>query len=82
MQTKSQSKIKCTPIANSFKLGQRRGRCFADSRDCCTNFAPFENALTSNDVQRGCHGVFRGHGTLKKKLRKTAQKTAAFLLMA
>ena len=44
---------------------------------------PFENTLTSKDVQRGCHDVFRGHGILKKqkfvqKLRETAKNLTRF----
>ena len=46
-------------------------------------FLLFENALTSNDAQRGCHDVFRGHGTLIKqkfvqKSRGTAKKRPRF----
>ena len=42
--------------------------------DCDRDFAPFlytflsfEVVLASKKVQRGCHNVFRGHGTLKKQ---------------
>ena len=64
---------------NSFKLEQKRGRFLVVSLNFYANFLLFENALTSNDAQRGCHDVFRGHGTLKKqkiaeKLRQTAKK--------
>jgi hypothetical protein len=47
-------------------------------------FLPFEIALTYNDVQRGCHDVFRGHqkAKIRAKIARNHQKTAAFLSMA
>jgi hypothetical protein len=49
-------------------------------------FLPFENALntlTSNDVERSCHDVFRGHQKAKicAKIAQNRPKTAVFLSM-
>jgi hypothetical protein len=64
---------------NSLKLEQKRGRF-----STVLLFENALNALTSNDVQRGCHDVFRGHqkAKIRAKIARNRQKTAAFLSMA